>query len=89
MGCCYHFKNKIIPDKLVLCEYLINKKCSVDCISCKLYTCPYLNKKGIKYKLNDILLIKCFFNPIQKLILKTRVFTQKEKILKEILFFRM
>jgi len=91
MGCCHHFKNKLfgpfLPNNLVLCEYLENKKCSAKCISCKLFTCDYLNKQGVKFKLNDILLIKCFFNFIQKLILKLRVFTPKEKIMKELLFF--
>ena len=79
----------IYSNKLVLCEYLVNRRCSAKCITCKLFTCDYLEKNGIKFRMNDILLIKCFFNPIQMLIMKCSPFTLKEKILKRLLLFRI
>ena len=45
----------------------------------------YLEKKGIKFKIKDILLLDTFFNPIQKYYIKYMVFTPKEKILNRLL----
>ena len=87
-GCCHHFKYKWLGpfSKLVLCEHL--KKdytCGAKCISCKLFTCDYLRKKGIQFKIKDILLLNVFFNPLQKYFIKYMVFTPKDKILKRLL----
>ena len=87
-GCCHHFKNKWIGplSKLVLCEYLKEDyTCGAECISCKLFTCDYLEKKGIKFRIKDILLLDVFFNPIQKYFIKYMVFTPKEKIIKRLM----
>lgn len=87
-GCCHHFKNKWFGplSKLVLCEYLKEDyTCGAKCISCKLFTCDYLEKKGIKFKIKDILLLNVFFNPIQKYFIKYMVFTPKEKIIKRLM----
>ena len=88
IGCCHHFKYKAIGplSRLVQCEYLTKDyKCGAKCISCKLFTCDYLEKKGIKFKINDILLLNAFFNPLQKYFIKYMVFTPKEKIIKRLL----
>ena len=90
VGCCRHFELRKFPEilfnnKLIECEYLKDKRCSAKCISCKLFTCDYLRKKGVKFKLKEIFLIDSFFNPIQKYFIKYRVFTKKEKILKLLL----
>lgn len=58
--------------------------CGVKCISCKLFTCDYLEKKGIKFRIKDILLLDAFFNPIQKYFIKYMVFTPKEKIIRRL-----
>ncbi len=87
-GCCHHFKYKALGplSKLVLCEYLKDDyTCGAKCISCKLFTCDYLEKKGIKFRIKDILLLDTFFNPIQKYYIKYMVFTPKEKILKKLM----
>ena len=87
-GCCHHFKNKWIGplSKLVLCEYLKEDyTCGAKCISCKLFTCDYLEKKGIKFRIKDILLLDVFFNSIQKYFIKYMVFTPKEKIIKRLM----
>ncbi len=89
MGCCHHFKYKklgpFLPNnKMVLCEYLNkeNYTCDAKCISCKLFTCNYLEKKGIKFRIKEILLLDVFFNPLQKYFIKYQVFTPKEKIIR-------
>ncbi len=88
-GCCHHFKHKALGpfSKLVLCEYLntVNYTCDAKCLSCKLFTCDYLNSKGIKFRIKDILLLDVFFNPLQKFFIKYMVFTPKEKILKRLI----
>ena len=88
-GCCHHFKHKTLGpfSKLVLCEYLNkeNYTCDAKCLSCKLFTCDYLEKKGIKFKIKDLLLLDAFFNPLQKYFIKYMVFTPKEKILKRLM----
>lgn len=87
-GCCHHYKNKWFGplSKLVLCEHLKEDyTCDAKCISCKLFTCDYLEKKGIKFRIKDILLLNVFFNPIQKYFIKYMVFTPKEKIIKRLM----
>ena len=89
MGCCYHCKNKyfgmLYTNKFNLCEYLKDKRCSAKCITCKLYTCSELQKQGIKYNTKNVLLIRYFFNPIQKFVIISSHFTPKQKIMKKIL----
>ena len=87
-GCCHHVRVKWLGplSKMVLCEHL--KKdytCGAKCISCKLFTCDYLEKKGIKFRIKDILLLDVFFNPLQKYFIKYMVFTPKEKIIKRLM----
>lgn len=90
-GCCHHFRIKCLGPltKLVLCEHLNPKThtCDAKCLACKLFTCDYLEKKGIKFRIKDILLLDTFFNPIQKYFIKYTLFTPKEKILKKLLKF--
>ena len=88
-GCCHHYKNRFLGPftKFVPCEYL-NKNtytCDAQCISCKLFTCDYLEKKGVKFRIKDILLLNTFFNPLQKYFIKFMVFTPKEKIIKRLM----
>ena len=65
------------------CKYFNDntKRCSIKCISCKLFTCPYLSKKGIKYRVNDIVYLKYFLSFRQKLICYTSYFMTKEEII--------
>lgn len=90
VGCCHHYKNKllgpIIPKNLTLCEHLKEDyTCGAKCLGCKLFTCDYLEKKGVKFKIKDILLLNVFFNPLQKYFIKTMVFTPKEQIIKRLM----
>lgn len=90
IGCCRHYKNKllgpVLPNNFIPCEFLKeDHTCSAKCLGCKLFTCDYLRKKGIRFKVKDILLLDTFFNPLQKYYIKVKVFTPKEKILKKLM----
>ena len=90
IGCCHHFKNKLLgpflPKNLIPCEHLKEDyTCGAKCIGCKLFTCDYLEKKGIKFRMKDILLLDVFFNPLQKYFIKYMVFTPKDKVLKRLM----
>ena len=90
IGCCHHYKNKILgpllSNNLIPCEYLKeDHSCGAKCIGCKLFTCDYLEKKGIKFNIKDIFLLDVFFNPLQKYFIKTMVFTPKSKIINRLL----
>ena len=87
-GCCRHFKN-IFSNEIVQCKYLIDKRCSTKCITCKMFTCNYIVKnKKIKYRIKDIFLLRKLLNPVQKLIILISYFTSKEKIIKRLLICR-
>lgn len=84
MGCCYmHTYSKIMsmPISLGLCKYLQDKKCSKKCITCKFFTCKYLKKKGIVFRLEDYEIFKYFFNKKQKRIINESFFKTKEEII--------
>lgn len=90
IGCCRHYKNKLLgpllTNNLIPCEHLKEDyTCGAKCLGCKLFTCDYLVKKGIKFRIKDILLLDVFFNPLQKYFIKTMVFTPKEKIIKRLM----
>ena len=86
-GCCRHFKH-FFSNKLVQCEYLINKNCSAKCLPCKMFTCDeIIKRKNIKYRFKDIFLLDKFFNPIQKVVILMNCFNTKEIILKRLMIF--
>ncbi len=82
IGCCrrsrFFFFGKWIPCKYLGKDY----KCEAKCMACKLFTCDYLEKKGIKFRIKDMLLLNTFFNPIQKVVLKCMLYTPKERIMR-------
>ena len=84
MGCCYNLNFFCSLNSPVLCIHLKNKSCSANCISCKFITCSYLEKKGIKFRVNDFLLLNTYFNIWQKLIVKYSCFKSKSCILKRL-----
>lgn len=77
-GCCYGTKRG-------LCKNFKDGHCTIKSISCKLFTCRYLKKQGVKYRVNDILLLKYFFNIKQKFILQDSIFKDKDEIIKLLL----
>ena len=74
-GCCYS------DARGGKCEYLTNHKCKIKSISCKLYSCEYLRKNKVNFKINSFLLIKYFFNLKQKYYIKYSFFKPKDYVL--------
>lgn len=91
MGCCHHYPNKKLgifyQNKMVPCEYLGDRGCTTKAIGCKLYMCPQVNKKGYKFTVYNVLLIRYFFNFMQKLVIISGIFDTKENIMKRLLMF--
>lgn len=80
-GCC-NGKNR------GTCQYLVDGHCTIQCMGCKLFTCPSLRKKGIKFRIKDIPLLNYFFNLRQKEVLAYTIFTPKEKVIERLIKFR-
>ena len=77
MGCC--------NTRGSICPYLKNEQCSINCISCKLFTCNYLKRKGINFKVRNNPLLKRFFNKKQLLVLTNNLFHDKDVIIQKLL----
>ncbi len=75
-GCCFT-KGRICP--------YFNQGCTIQCLSCKLFTCRYLQKQGIKYHAKDFLLLKLFLSHSKLIYLDNAIYTPKEEILKKLL----
>ena len=67
-GICKHFNKK-------------EKRCSIKSISCKLFVCPYLIKKGNKYGVNRVVYLKYFLSIRQKCICYVSFFEDKEQVI--------
>lgn len=77
-GCCRSNDNN------KKCKYIINHKCSIKCLACKFHICYCVRKKGYKYKVNDILMLKYLYNWKQKLIIYNDFFMTKQEVLKDV-----
>lgn len=78
-GCCYDISLN------ETCKFLENKKCSTNCVSCKLFTCKYLKKFGIDFNLHKCLLINTFVFSLKRPELIWNFFKDKKTSLKGIL----
>lgn len=93
-GCCRHFeKHKqlglLFGEKLTPCEKLgSDGHCTIKCMRCKLFSCAYLNKKGINFNTGSIFSLYSIFNPVQRLILNMIAYTDKPDVLKIVKIFR-
>lgn len=90
MGCCYSFVYAGFFDiqlikNIRICQHLDFKNCKAKCISCKLFTCKYLKRKNIIFNSHNILLLDCFFNKKQHLILESNFFKTREEIIQKLL----
>ena len=90
MGCCYsfeyaHFWEPTFIKNVKLCKHFQNKSCSTTCISCKMFTCKDLRKNNIYFKINNLLLLDCFFDKKQHLVLKYNFFKTREQIIDKLL----
>lgn len=85
MGCCYAFKyNGIQFSDIRLCEHMKDRKCDVKCLGCKLFTCEYLRKHGIWFKLKEMSIAKACFSKKQLEILRTTFFVDKEEVINKL-----
>jgi len=84
MGCCYAFYYRFdgVPVYTGECPHLTPIGCNVKCLGCKIFTCRYLKKLGIKYTVDDVFLLNVFLNNKQKKYTKTKYFKTQEEILK-------
>lgn len=72
-GCCYtNFGH---------CKHLKNGSCDAKCISCTLYSCQYLTKRGIGYWATEFVLLNAFLNQKQRHHLVFDFFKTREEIL--------
>lgn len=72
-GCCYtNFGH---------CKHLKNGSCDAKCISCTLYSCQYLTKRGIGYWATEFVLLNAFLNQKQRRHLVFDFFKTREEIL--------
>jgi len=76
-GCCYT-KGRVCPN-------LINSRCTIKSLPCKFFTCRYLEKRGIKYRPWNYLIIRLFLSYKQMSILDQYLYTPKEVIMKRLL----
>lgn len=76
-GCCYT-KGRVCPN-------LINNRCSIKSLPCKFFTCRYLEKRGIKYRPWDYLIIRLFLSYRQMIILDQTLYTPKDIIINKLL----
>lgn len=74
-GCCFKVVRK--------CKH--NNKdgtCKVECLACKLFTCPYLSKLGVGLRISELILIRAFMNSKQKRLLIYKFYKPKEFFVK-------
>lgn len=76
-GCCY--------TKGRVCQNLINSRCVIKSLPCKFFTCRYLEKRGIKYRPWDYLIIRLFLSYRQMYILDQSLYTSKDVIINKLL----
>lgn len=86
MGCCYSFKyNGWKFSDVKLCEHQKDQKCNVKCLGCKLFTCDYLRKRGIRFTLEKMPVALAFFSKKQREILRTTFFVSKEEVINKVM----
>ena len=77
-GCCR------TNDDSEKCIYLINHRCQIRCLACKFHICDCIRKKGLHYRVNDILVLKYLYNWKQKIIAYCDFFKTEDEVLKDI-----
>lgn len=77
-GCCK------TNDGARMCKYLKDHRCSTSCLACKFHICYCIRRKGYKYKINDIYMLKYLYNIKQKIIVYNDFFMTPEEVLEDI-----
>ncbi len=75
-GCCF--------TRIRTCPHLNNGNCEIECLPCRLYSCPYLSKRGVLYYANEFVLLKAFYTKKQRKPLIFDFYHAKQKILNKI-----
>lgn len=76
-GCCFTYFRT--------CPNLSCKKCTINCLPCKLYSCPYLTKRGIGYYGSELILFQAFLTREQRKHFIFDFYEPEEKILNKII----
>lgn len=77
-GCCF--------TRIRTCPHLQKGgSCNVECMACRLFSCPYLSKRGITYYANEFVLLKAFLTKNQRKHFVLDFYTPKSKVLKKVL----
>ncbi len=77
-GCCFMQIRK--------CNHLHEHGvCDVKCLACRLFSCPYLSKKGVGYWASDFVLLKAFLNKNQRKQLIFDFYKDKDSVLEKVL----
>ncbi len=76
-GCCFNGITRCVKLKK-------NGECSVRCMACRIFSCPYLTKMGVGYWAYEIPLFQAFLTGRQKSYMVARFFKTEETILKKL-----
>lgn len=80
-GCCAN----TYKDKRKNCRYLKEDySCAICSISCRVFTCKYLQDRGIDHSLWQYSLIDCIFGKLKKQKIVFSFFTPKEEMMKKL-----
>lgn len=75
-GCCF--------TRVRTCPHLQQGgSCNVECMACRLFSCPFLSKRGITYYANEFVLLKAFLSRKQRKHLVFDFYKSKQHILKK------
>ena len=79
-----NFKNGCCFTQIRSCPNLKDGQCMVECLACRLFSCPYLSKRGIVYHAKDFILLKAFFTKKQRKHLVFDFYVSKDKVLENL-----
>lgn len=76
-GCCF--------TRVRTCPHLQKDgSCNVECMACRLFSCPFLSKRGITYYASEFVLLNAFLNKKQRKHLVFDFYKPKAKVLNKI-----
>ena len=89
-GCCtsYKLRRVLTVDFMYdhkTCAYLGESGCVKKCISCKLFCCSYLRKKGVNFRAEDLEILTRFLNQIQLKAVNVNFFRPKDQVIEKLL----
>ena len=75
-GCCF--------TKGRLCPFFINGKCTKRCLADKIFTCGYLKRQGIRFRVSDFVILKEILNIRGLYLVDNSLFHDEEELYKVI-----